>query len=50
MAPVIVDEACRGSTGIVTLGRLLADLADSDAVGRVHPAEALSFRRIVPEM
>ncbi len=38
----------RGYTRILRVGRTIADLAGSDAVHRVHVAEALSYRRRPP--
>ena len=33
---------------ILRVARTIADMTGSDAVGRIHVAEALSYRRIAP--
>ncbi len=40
--------SARGYTRMLRLARTIADLAGADTVGRVHVAEALSYRRIAP--
>jgi magnesium chelatase family protein len=38
----------RGYHRVLRVGRTIADLAGADAVGRIHVAEALSYRRVAP--
>ena len=40
--------SARGYTRIVRVARTIADLAGADSIGRVHVAEALSYRRTAP--
>jgi magnesium chelatase family protein len=40
--------SARGYTRILRVARTIADMAGAEAVGRVHVAEALSYRRIAP--
>jgi magnesium chelatase family protein len=39
--------SARGYTRMLRVARTIADLAGSDGIGRIHVAEALSYRRIV---
>lgn len=38
----------RGYTRVLRVSRTIADLAGADAIGRIHVAESLSYRRQVP--
>ncbi len=40
--------SARGYTRVLRVARTIADLSGSDGVGRVHVAEALSYRRRAP--
>ena len=40
--------SARGYHRVLRVARTLADLDGSDGVGRIHVAEALSYRRINP--
>ncbi|MBX9884105.1 MAG: YifB family Mg chelatase-like AAA ATPase [Novosphingobium sp.] len=40
--------SARGYTRMLRVARTIADLAGAEAIGRVHVAEALSYRRIAP--
>ena len=38
--------SARGYTRILRVARTIADMAGAEAVGRIHVAEALSYRRM----
>ncbi|MEP5118022.1 MAG: hypothetical protein ABJQ58_01175, partial [Marinomonas sp.] len=38
----------RGYTRVLRVSRTIADLAGAEAIGRIHVAESLSYRRQVP--
>ncbi len=40
--------SARGYTRMLRVARTIADLSGSDGVGRIHVAEALSYRRVAP--
>ena len=40
--------SARGYTRMLRVARTIADLSGSESVGRIHVAEALSYRRIAP--
>ena len=40
--------SARGYTRMLRVARTIADLAGVEGVGRIHVAEALSYRRVAP--
>jgi magnesium chelatase family protein len=40
--------SARGYTRVLRVSRTIADLGGADTIGRVHVAEALSYRRRAP--
>lgn len=40
--------SARGYTRVLRVARTIADLAGAEGVGRIHVAEALSYRRQAP--
>jgi magnesium chelatase family protein len=40
--------SARGYTRVLRVARTIADLSDAEGVGRIHIAEALSYRRQAP--
>ncbi|MBU0874837.1 MAG: ATP-binding protein, partial [Alphaproteobacteria bacterium] len=47
-AAAAMKLSARGYTRVLRVARTIADLADAETVGRVHVAEALSYRRRAP--
>ena len=40
--------SARGYTRMLRVARTIADMSGSDGIGRIHVAEALSYRRVAP--
>ena len=47
-AAAAMRMSARGYTRVLRVARTIADLAGSEQVGRIHVAEALSYRRQAP--
>ena len=47
-AAEVMRLSARGYTRVLRVSRTIADLAGADAIGRIHVAEALSYRRQIP--
>lgn len=47
-AAATMKLSARGYTRVLRVARTIADLAGAEQVGRVHVAEALSYRRRAP--
>ena len=40
--------SARGYTRMLRVARTIADMAGAEGIGRIHVAEALSYRRVAP--
>ncbi len=47
-AAAAMHLSARGYTRMLRVARTIADLAGADGIGRIHVAEALSYRRVAP--